>query len=770
MSGSVSSQRRSWVLLTLALLMFVALAGIPPYSTALAVPALQSPPSASLGSSSPAAAPGLSQPEAPAITSTRPVSGTWQPIAGAPRSMGRATHLVVAPNGDRYVSASMLYRNGLFRNGLFRWHVGAWSQIAPLTYDVQIVAMVWGHDSLYVAGNFSAIAGVPADRLARWDGQQWSAVGSGFTAAGNNGVRISDLAFAQDTLYIAGSFASFNGVPATNLVRWDGAAASAFGNPLLSPDDIAADGSNVYLVNAGTVGGVSASPIAGWNGTQWFTMTAGLVFPTKWPELVAAGAGRVVIANGRYVAEWSGTEWVQLPAQGGGLAISPREVGSLALVGSSLYAGLKLPFDMNSGFADYEYALHHWDGVAWEQLGRQLSIVTAMAVGPDGLYVSAIPNQTAPVTTALWRLEDDDLIPLDLPLEAMLSVTALAVSGDTAYVQGWFDYTDVHTATSLMEWESGAWDNLWPRLSPPIAGAALGPVATGADGELYGIAELANNTDQVIRYDGSQWLAVTLPITPADIEESGYEFTSLHVISPTAIYLTGSLYGPDPLGAAQVAFWNGAAWTLGAIPQKNYATSIQPCGEHLYLLAWSKWPSGFVEGKELYELNPATLAATKVTGISSHSYSDIGAVACLGADVYLGGHFLEGAESDYLLRWNGTTTEAITASGRIYALAVRGSTLYAGGRFTSIGGVSANNIARWDGATWQALGSGVTGLYEDPAYSIVSQLEVSGDDLYVGGAFMHAGGQPAQSLAIWHAEPVIVVPPTTRLFLPMLSR
>ena len=42
----------------------------------------------------------------------------------------------------------------------------------------------------------------------------------------------------------------------------------------------------------------------------------------------------------------------------------------------------------------------------------------------------------------------------------------------------------------------------------------------------------------------------------------------------------------------------------------------------------------------------------------------------------------------------------------MYTLAVSEDTLYAGGQFTTAGGVSANYIAQWNGSSWSALGSG----------------------------------------------------------------
>jgi cysteine-rich repeat protein len=73
---------------------------------------------------------------------------------------------------------------------------------------------------------------------------------------------------------------------------------------------------------------------------------------------------------------------------------------------------------------------------------------------------------------------------------------------------------------------------------------------------------------------------------------------------------------------------------------------------------------------------------------------------------------------------------------------VGGTDLYVGGWFTTAGGVSANHIAKWDGSTWSALGSG--------AYD-VRALAVGGTDLYVGGWFTTAGGKPSSNFAIWHS-------------------
>ncbi|MCB9298216.1 MAG: hypothetical protein H6559_34635 [Lewinellaceae bacterium] len=79
----------------------------------------------------------------------------------------------------------------------------------------------------------------------------------------------------------------------------------------------------------------------------------------------------------------------------------------------------------------------------------------------------------------------------------------------------------------------------------------------------------------------------------------------------------------------------------------------------------------------------------------------------------------------------------------VFAIAISGSDVYVGGSFTSAGGnPNANYVARWDGNAWNALGSGLN--------ATVYALAVSGSDVYVGGDFDNAGSNPgADRIARW---------------------
>jgi hypothetical protein len=129
----------------------------------------------------------------------------------------------------------------------------------------------------------------------------------------------------------------------------------------------------------------------------------------------------------------------------------------------------------------------------------------------------------------------------------------------------------------------------------------------------------------------------------------------------------------------------------------------------------------------------------------------VDALAVSGTNLYAGGLFSTagGVTANGIAKWDGSAWSALgSGMGGTYpwvsALAVSGTNLYAGGYFTTAGGVSANGIAKWDGSAWSALGSGMGG--NNPW---VFALVVSGTDLYAEGGFTSAGGVPANHIAKW---------------------
>ena len=87
-----------------------------------------------------------------------------------------------------------------------------------------------------------------------------------------------------------------------------------------------------------------------------------------------------------------------------------------------------------------------------------------------------------------------------------------------------------------------------------------------------------------------------------------------------------------------------------------------------------------------------------------------------------------------------------TDSGGVYSLFVYNNRLYAGGVFDTAGNAPCHNIARWNGTEWQPLDEGIG---HSGAVAVVRTLTSYKGDLFAGGLFTSAGGIPVKNVARW---------------------
>ena len=114
-------------------------------------------------------------------------------------------------------------------------------------------------------------------------------------------------------------------------------------------------------------------------------------------------------------------------------------------------------------------------------------------------------------------------------------------------------------------------------------------------------------------------------------------------------------------------------------------------------------------------------------------------------NIYIAGDFtmIGSTFANHIAKWNGSTWSALGSgiSGGPSALACDDyGNIYASP--TSSNGVSINNIWKWDGSTWSAIGAGLN------AFVFALACDPSGN-LYAGGAFIKVGGVSANYIAKW---------------------
>ncbi|MEK9139216.1 MAG: T9SS type A sorting domain-containing protein, partial [Bacteroidota bacterium] len=125
---------------------------------------------------------------------------------------------------------------------------------------------------LYAGGGFTVAGGINANSVAKWNGTQWSALGSGMVG------EVYTLAVNGANLYAGGWFTNAGGVNANRIARWNGTYWFPLGSGMNSfVYSLSASGSDLY---AGgyftTAGGVTANCIARWDGTEWSPLGSGM--------------------------------------------------------------------------------------------------------------------------------------------------------------------------------------------------------------------------------------------------------------------------------------------------------------------------------------------------------------------------------------------------------------------------------------------------------------------------------------------------------------
>ena len=118
-------------------------------------------------------------------------------------------------------------------------------------------------------------------------------------------------------------------------------------------------------------------------------------------------------------------------------------------------------------------------------------------------------------------------------------------------------------------------------------------------------------------------------------------------------------------------------------------------------------------------------------------------------DIYAGGGEIS---TGYVAEWidNAWNILGPVLNGRVNVLAIGAGAIHAGGWFTDVNGnPEADGIIRWTNNSWQNLGSGINpGIYIG-----VWDMEFYDGELYVGGVFVSAGGDPdANEVVKWDGQ------------------
>jgi hypothetical protein len=653
-----------------------------------------------------------------------------------------------------------------------------------------------GHGpALYVAGAFLTAGGVPAKRIARWDGSRWTALGSGMSGGSYPEVRA--LAVYDNgrgpALYAGGSFTTAGGGPANHIARWDGSSWTALGGG--SNDEVRAlavydDGGGPALYAGGsftTAGGVPASHVAKWNGSSWAALGSGMGGTYASVDALTVfddGRGAALYAGGAFttagggpascIAKWNGSSWAAL---GGGVdsavyALAVYDDGggpALFAAGSFLFAG---------GAPARKIA--RWNGSGWTAVGGGFhdgeDDVFALVVyddggGPDlcaggnffsvgGVSAFDIARWNGSSWAALGSGMQDD----------HGGVGALAVyddgRGPALYAGGGFTIAGGVGASGIARWDGSRWAAPGSGLSGDVRALAKyddgGGPALFAGGYYFATATArGGSANWIAKWDGSSWAALG-----GGVDNIVNALAEHDDGRGPALYVGGAFTTAGGVAVNGIARWDGSRWTaLGGGVRGTYASvaalAVYDDGRGPALYAGGTFTSaGGVAVDNIARWDGSSWSPLG-SGVGGN-FSSVAALAVFddggGPALYAGGNFTSagGFAANGVARWDGSSWSALGSGVETYpgvaALAVfddgRGPALYAGGDFTIAGGARVTGIARWDGSRWSALGSGVSG----GVHALLVHDDGSGPALYAGGSFTTAGGVAANRIARWNGS------------------
>lgn len=340
--------------------------------------------------------------------------------------------------------------SGVFAQNIALFDGSSWSALAPGDGASKGVKLVYDwNGTLVVGGTRSQYGPILGSLVAGWDGTQWTALGGPITATAFGGEATSATTYEGD-LILGGSFTTADGTPANKIARFDGTNWSAMGGG----SNATVHAMHVYLgdLYAGMAG--TANPgyqVGRWNGMSWdpFAYTNDSIFALEEFEGKLYVGGNFSTIAGLaipFLACWDGNGW---SAPGGGL--SGGAVWDLTVHGGRLYAAGQ--FTSAGGNSAERVAV--FDGTSWAPLGAGVNNRVFGIGGVNGdIFITGefIHSGGSPLDyVARWDGTQWD--PMGSGLDAR--GWTLGVYGDELLVGGDFGMAGAYAAEGLSSWSSG---------------------------------------------------------------------------------------------------------------------------------------------------------------------------------------------------------------------------------------------------------------------------------------------------------------------------
>lgn len=302
----------------------------------------------------------------------------------------------------------------------------------------------------------------------------------------------------------------------------------------------------------------------------------------------------------------------------------------------------------------------------------------------------------------------------------------------------------------------GGWDHVGvgsTATTPSLAGKVLA-LNTQNPGVLYAGGDFSSaggntNAARIARWSGTAWSALgTTPLTNGAVNAIAY--------NAGRVYVGGTFVNAGGNANADfLAVWDGSAWGPACINQGGgpaitaTVSALQIVGNTLYVGGSFQNGGGlptadFLVGCDLTSGTPHSTVLND-GDFNSGVYA---LTADSNATLYAGGTFINLAgisEADHVAAYDGSwhamgTGTAVDSTVR--SLAAAGTNVYVGTDSVDVAGIpNADHVARWNGTAWNAVGANSAGTDGWlPTSSFIYALATYGSLVIAAGSFQNANG------------------------------
>jgi trimeric autotransporter adhesin len=655
-------------------------------------------------------------------------------VFGEPCNDGATDGLIraLATNGsDVFIAGDFTTVDGLRVNRIAKWDGAKWSALGD-GFNNSVFAIAVNGIDVYAAGGFTeTTGGVKLNRIAKWDGSNWSPLGDGLNGS------VNALALTGDSVCVGGSFSLAGNTDVNNIAQWDGSSWSALGSGFnKTVNAIAVTGDTIYAGGrfTETGDGESIRRIAKWDGSGWSALGSGF---DKTVNTITVDDGDVYVGGSfdytgdtfvNRIAKWNGTKWIAL---GEGLTF-PSSLGieAIAIHGGKIFAG-----------GSFEGRVKMLDSAKWIDLGEGVNYgdVASLVSGGSELYVGGINFliEDEPQGIAKWNGNNWNALcgDNDRGIHGEYEVYAVATNGNDLYIGGEFNFVGGVPAQNIAKWDGSNWSSLGGGTDSAVYAIAMSGDTLYVGGSFAHAGDSAINNIAI--WDGSSW---------SPLETGTNSDVKAITVNGSDVYVGGQFTDAGMSTANHIAKWDGVAWSALGDGLNDGVNSIAIVDEDIYAGGYFTIAGG-QDIKYLAKWDGSNWSAPG-DGVNE----PVRGLATSSSFLYAVGEFTEagGGVVNYIAKWDGAIWSPIGVGLSDWAtsIAVSGRHVYVGGSFKETAdGIEVDDIAKWDGKTWSSLGSGLGANMpfdeEDPV------MTISGCNLYVGGAFNQAGQKDSYGIAIW---------------------